>query len=244
MTNGSPESLSGGTTTLDGAPDPGAPAPILVLGLGNTLLTDDGFGPTLVEQLADSARDWGGQVEFLDGGTQGLALLGRLARRRALIIVDALTTGAPAGTVHRLTLPELRELTPARGPSAHEGNAGELLAAVQLLDELPDRLFVVGVEPQEIRTGFGLSAPRPKRALRRFRPSHQSPRPAPLSRLRAFVAAAFLSRTSRGAEAGHSWVLRRILVPPCSDSAFCGTYAAFCGTDTLVRAQVPPRPIL
>ena len=135
------------------------PAPVLVLGLGNTLLTDDGFGPALVERLRGSEDRWNGQVEFVDGGTQGLALLGQLAGRRALIILDALTTGALPGTIHRFTLSELNTVTPVRGASVHEGNAGELLNATQLLGELPDRLFVVGVEPQEIRTGLGLSSP-------------------------------------------------------------------------------------
>lgn len=133
-------------------------APILVLGLGNLLLSDDGVGPVLVEQLANTAENWNGRVEFLDGGTQGLALLGQISGRQALIIVDALKMGAPAGTIHRLTLNELREVTPGRGNSGHEGNAGELLAAAQLLDQLPERLFVVGVEPEKIATGIGLSA--------------------------------------------------------------------------------------
>jgi len=140
-------------------------APILVLGLGNQLLSDDGVGPVLLEELAASAIPWPSDVEFLDGGTQGLALLGHLSGRQALIIVDALHTGAAPGTVHRFTLNELRELSAGRANSAHEGNAGELLAAAQLLDELPNRLFVVGVEPKRIATGNELSAP-VKRALR------------------------------------------------------------------------------
>jgi len=146
---------------MNGSPDsrPAAgPAPVLVLGLGNLLLSDDGVGPVLLGEMADSETRWKGAVEFLDGGTQGLALLGHLTGRRALIIVDALSTGAPPGTVHRLTLGELRDLAPGRASSAHEGNAGELLAAAQLLDELPDQLFVVGVEPEKINTGLGLSA--------------------------------------------------------------------------------------
>lgn len=146
--NGFPETRSGN-----------GPAPILVLGLGNMLLSDDGVGPALLQQLSKSESRWKGEVEFLDGGTQGLALLGHLSGRRALIIVDALKRGAPAGTVHRLTLTELREVTPGRASSGHESNAGELLAAAQLLDELPDRLFVVGVEPEKIVTGLGLSRP-------------------------------------------------------------------------------------
>ena len=140
------------------------PAPILVLGLGNTLLSDDGVGPALLDHLSSSAPRWDGQVEFVDGGTQGLALLGHLSGRKALIIVDAVQTGAPPGTVHLMTLGELRSVAPGHAGSAHEGNAGELIAAAQLLDELPARLFVVGVEPQKIATGHGLSAP-VKRAL-------------------------------------------------------------------------------
>ena len=133
------------------------PAPILVLGLGNMLLSDDGVGPALLQQLAETENTWNGEVEFLDGGTQGLALLGQLSGRHALIIVDALKKGAAPGTVYRLTLPELREVSPGRASSGHESNAGELLAAAELLDELPDRLFVVGVEPDKITTGVGLS---------------------------------------------------------------------------------------
>jgi hydrogenase maturation protease len=144
--NGSPEN-----------PREAGPAPILVLGLGNMLLSDDGVGPALLQELAGNESHWKGEVEFLDGGTQGLALLGQLSGRRGLIIVDALRKGAAPGTVYRLTLPELREVTPGRASSGHESNAGELLAAAELLDELPDRLFVVGVEPEKMTTGVGLS---------------------------------------------------------------------------------------
>ncbi len=143
---------------MNGFPDlASGTAPILVLGLGNMLLSDDGVGPALVEELSDSVAHWNGRVEFLDGGTQGLALLGQLTGRQALIIVDAMKTGAPPGTIHRLTLHDLRELSPGRRNSGHEGNAGELLAAAQLIDELPNRLFIVGVEAEKLETGVGLS---------------------------------------------------------------------------------------
>jgi hydrogenase maturation protease len=132
-------------------------APILVLGLGNMLLSDDGVGPAVLQQMADDPRRWSGEVEFLDGGTQGLALLGHVSGRRALIIVDAVRKGEPPGTVYRLTLPELRDVSPERASSGHESNAGELLAAAELLNELPGQLFVVGVEPERIATGLGLS---------------------------------------------------------------------------------------
>jgi len=134
-----------------------APAPVLVLGLGNTLLSDDGVGPVLVEKLAERKCSWNTEVDFVDGGTQGLALLGHLSGRRAVIILDAVKMGAPPGTVHRLTLPELRSFSSRRADSGHESNAGELLAAAELLNELPGQLFVVGVEPETITTGVALS---------------------------------------------------------------------------------------
>jgi len=132
-------------------------APILVLGLGNILLSDDGAGSILLQQMAEEENRWHGEVQFLDGGTQGLALLGHLSGRRAVIIVDAVQMGQAPGTVYRLTLPELRNLPRHRASSGHESNAGELLGAAELLNELPEQLFVVGVEPEKVTTGLGLS---------------------------------------------------------------------------------------
>ena|ERR1039458_2060237 len=134
-------------------------APFLVLGLGNTLLGDDGLGPALIEQLLEEKERWEDRIEFLDGGTQGLALLGHLSGREAIIIVDALATGAPPGTTTILNVSEVFQMGANRADTSHEGNAGELLAVAKVLDELPDRVFVVGVEPQNVATGYGLSEP-------------------------------------------------------------------------------------
>jgi len=139
--------------------------PILVLGLGNSLLGDDGLGPTLIEQfLRDlegwrEAGRWKDRIEFLDGGTQGLALLGHLSDREAIIIVDAVAMGAPPGTTRLLNVSEVFQMGVKAAGSCHEGNASELLAVAEVLDELPDRVFVVGVEPEKIATGYGLSEP-------------------------------------------------------------------------------------
>jgi len=133
-------------------------APILVLGIGNTLLMDDGVGVRLVEEFRDLGTLPADEVEFLDGGTQGLALLGRLAGRRALVILDAVKLGAAPGTVHCLTL-EQALASGSRPATAHEGNAGELLRMAMMLGELPDRVSVIGVEAASLETGLGLSEP-------------------------------------------------------------------------------------
>ena len=132
-------------------------APILVLGLGNILLHDDGFGPSVVEDLAREYKGAKGLVEFLDGGTQGLALLGRIADRRALVILDAVATGHEPGSVSVLQGQDVLRFATSRATTAHEGNAGELLATAAFLGELPEKCYIIGVEPKSLNTGVGLS---------------------------------------------------------------------------------------
>ena len=133
-------------------------APVLVLGLGNTLLGDDGAGTHLVTLMSQLRAGWDGEVEFLEGGTRGLALLGDLAGRYALVLLDAAALGAVPGTVHLRRDGEVLSLS-HRGGTAHEGNAGELLAAAGLLGELPRHIIMVGIEPLYLETGIGLSEP-------------------------------------------------------------------------------------
>jgi len=134
-----------------------ARAPILVLGLGNLLLSDDGCGLRLLEALAGQVQD--DHVEFLDGGTMGLALLGHLEDRRAVLILDAIGLGSAPGTVHVLREPELGALRAQRAATAHEGNALELLEAMLLLNGSLPRIAVVGIEPELISTGAVFSRP-------------------------------------------------------------------------------------
>jgi hydrogenase maturation protease len=133
-------------------------ASILVLGIGNPLLGDDGVGMDLVRRLSRWSRNWYGAVEYLEGGTQGIALLGSVACRYALVILDAIALGAPAGTVHLLQDGEVLALS-QRSTSGHNGNAGELLASALLLGELPERIFLIGIEPECLQSGIGLSQP-------------------------------------------------------------------------------------
>jgi hydrogenase maturation protease len=132
---------------------------LLILGLGNPLLGDDGAGLLLLSELQRRAADWTARAEFLDGGTQGLLLLDRVAAHPALLILDAVSLGAPPGTVHVLRGLEALGLDSHHSRTAHEGNAGELLAAALLLGELPGRVFVVGIEPAEMKTGIVISEP-------------------------------------------------------------------------------------
>ena len=128
-------------------------APTLVLGLGNLLLEDDGAGLRLLEELRRDPRH-GEEIEFVDGGSQGLALLGYFDGRARVLVLDAVQLGAPPGTVHVLGASDLRA---AHAATAHESGALELLELARLLGEVPENVVVLGIEPEVMRTGIGLS---------------------------------------------------------------------------------------
>ena len=138
------------------APFNSAKQPVLVLGLGNILLGDDGLGPALVREVGHFYKNVEG-VECVDGGTQGMALLGHLDGREALVILDAYPGSHAPGTVSVLEGSAMLDALAAPSTSSHEGNAGELLAAAALLNTLPKSIFLVGIEPEAVRAQSGLS---------------------------------------------------------------------------------------
>lgn len=131
-------------------------APILVIGVGNILLGNDGVGVELVTRLSAQAERWGDKVELLDGGTQGMALLGYLPGREAIIFFDAVELGAEPGALHVIHDEAVLGFG-SNASTSHEANAGELLRVAQLLGDLPGKLVLVGVEPGIVETGIGLS---------------------------------------------------------------------------------------
>jgi hydrogenase maturation protease len=131
-------------------------SPILVLAIGNRLLSDDGVGLDILELLQNDYK-WDSRIEFVDGGTQGLALLNRLEDRRSVIFLDAVALRADPGTIHLLYGDEITGDSDTSPKTAHGSGAAELLAAAQLLGDLPDRIHVIGVEPEKLETSIGLS---------------------------------------------------------------------------------------
>ena len=129
-------------------------APVLVLGLGNLLLRDEGVGVHVVEALAPFGP-WP-RVELADGGTSGLGLVDLLAGREKVIVIDAVAGPWTPGTVIRLG-PE--DLAPALGGplSLHEVGLSEALRAVRLLEDSPEEVVLLGVVPDEIGAGLDLS---------------------------------------------------------------------------------------
>jgi len=130
---------------------------ILVLGLGNTIMTDDGFGVRVVVELSSRYR-LRGDVRLLDGGTLGLDLLPQLEGVERLLIVDALQMQAAPGTVFRLEGEEVPRAFASK-LSVHQMGVQDLLAVAELMGHLPSELVVWGVQPQSIEMGTELTAP-------------------------------------------------------------------------------------
>ncbi len=134
----------------------GSVASVLVLGLGNILLSDEGVGVRIVEAL-DASHALPDEVESLDGGTSGLELLDMVADRDCLIVADAVNAGGPAGRVIRLENDEIRMLFETRF-SPHQLGLSDLLAALRLIDKAPRRVVVIGVVPENLELGLDLSS--------------------------------------------------------------------------------------
>lgn len=120
------------------------PTEVLVLGIGNVLMGDEGVGVRAVERLREIQLPNG--VECLDGGTGGFHLLGPMQDARRVVLIDATADGAPVGTVRRL-----RPCFSADYPrtlTAHDIGLKDLLDAFYLLGEGPDvTLFAVSIPP-------------------------------------------------------------------------------------------------
>jgi hydrogenase maturation protease len=129
---------------------------ILVLGLGNTIMTDDGFGVRVVETLSSRYR-FRGDVRLLDGGTLGLDLLPYLEEIERLLIIDALEMKSPPGTVFRLEGDEVPRAFASK-LSVHQMGAQDLLAVSELMGHLPRELVVWGAQTECIEMGTELTA--------------------------------------------------------------------------------------
>jgi len=128
---------------------------ILVLGLGNTIMSDDGFGGRAVETLRARFTFPPG-VRLEDGGTLGLDLLPMIEEAEKLLIIDALEMDAPPGSVFRLAGEEVPRALASK-VSVHQMGVQDLLAVAELQGYLPAELVVWGVQPQTVEMGIELS---------------------------------------------------------------------------------------
>ena len=128
---------------------------VLVLGIGNVLMTDDSVGIRVINELERRFRFPEG-VELLDGGTSGIELLSYIANKDYLIIVDAIKSDFPPGTVVKVE----GEDVPAKFMtriSPHQLGLSDLLAAATLTGELPRHMVLFGIEPKRVELGLEMT---------------------------------------------------------------------------------------
>jgi hydrogenase maturation protease len=146
------------------ADDPPAAGPrVLVLGIGNLLWADEGFGVRAVERLHQGFA-LPANVRVIDGGTQGLYLLHDICDSDHVLVFDAIDYGLPPGT--------LRVLRDAEVPvwsdttmSLHQASFMELLALARLRERFPRRITLIGVQPEVLDDLGGSLSPRVRARL-------------------------------------------------------------------------------
>lgn len=138
---------------------------ILILGIGNILWADEGFGVRVVQALRQ-AYDFPASVSLLDGGTQGLALMPYVQEADVLIILDAVDFQLKPGTLVELRENEVPAYLGAKKMSLHQISFQEVLALCQLLGKCPERLALVGIQPEILEDYGGSLSPVVKRQMR------------------------------------------------------------------------------
>lgn len=122
---------------------------ILILGIGNLLWADEGFGVRVVETL-QQRFEFPDNVQLMDGGTQGLYLLQHVQAADVLIVLDAIDYGLAPGTLKVVRDADVPKFLGAKKMSLHQTGFQEVLATAELLGDYPEQILLVGVQPQEL----------------------------------------------------------------------------------------------
>jgi len=128
---------------------------ILVVGLGNVLMQDEGIGVRAVEEL-ESRYIIPEQVTVLDGGTAGMELFEPIRNCEHLIVADAVNTGDPAGTIVRIANDAIPAFFQTK-LSNHQLGLSDLLALLQLKSEVPENVIIIGMVPYLLENKLGLT---------------------------------------------------------------------------------------
>ena len=122
---------------------------IVILGLGNILLKDEGVGVRVVERLKNEYH-FDPPIKIIDGGTLGFALINEIEGCKKLIVIDAVKGGGDPGTIYKFKKGEVEFQIPQK-LSAHDIGFMEVLEQWKILGVNPDVIFF-GIEPEDITT--------------------------------------------------------------------------------------------
>lgn len=141
---------------------------VLVLGIGNTLLSDDGVGVHVIRALEESRSAQGHleispderePVRLRDAGTVGLALLPEIAAAESLIVVDAANFGGAPGEVQLFEAENMDAMLGRSRLTPHEISLSDLVSAAKLTQSLPARRALVAIQPADTALGLDPTTP-------------------------------------------------------------------------------------
>lgn len=119
---------------------------VVVMGLGNLLWADEGFGVRAAEKLY-AEYELPDYVDVVDGGTQGFNLLGFVEQASHLLVFDAIDFGHPPGSLHLYQNQAIPTYLSAKKMSLHQNSFSEVLALAQLKDTYPQQVILIGLQP-------------------------------------------------------------------------------------------------
>ena len=122
---------------------------ICVLGIGNVLWADEGFGVRCIEAL-QQRYEFAPHVQLIDGGTQGLYLIQHVQAAGKLLIFDAIDYGLAPGTLKLVENDEVPRFMGAKKMSLHQTGFQEVLMLALLTERYPTDVLLVGCQPEEI----------------------------------------------------------------------------------------------
>ena len=126
---------------------------ILIIGMGNVLMQDEGIGVRVVEELENRYHIPEG-VTVVDGGTTGMELLEPIRQCDKLIVADAVNTGGPIGSLVRIANEDVPAFFQTK-LSNHQLGLSDLLALLTLKGEKPDHVAIIGMVPHSLEQKLG-----------------------------------------------------------------------------------------
>ena len=123
------------------------------MGIGNTLLSDEGIGIHILEELKQQSPS-SDNIEYIDGGTLSFTLAGSIESADNLIVIDAAELKSEPGTVQVFEAEAMDDyITSGNKKSVHEVGLADLLSISLLNEQLPENRALVGVQPKKIDWG-------------------------------------------------------------------------------------------
>ncbi len=129
---------------------------IVVLGLGNPLMSDEGIGCRIIECLLAQAEKFP-SVDFVDAGTGGLSVLHLIANRKKAIIIDCAYMEMEPGTIKKFQPDEVKTIKKLAHLSLHETDIIKVINLAKMLGQYPKQLVIFGIEPHTIEPQPALS---------------------------------------------------------------------------------------